>query len=547
MRNIHLRYVKEEFDSKGVLCKYDMICPDDFNFAWDVVDDIAVNDPDRRALVWCDTKGNNRTLTFGEIKKLSDKAANFFMSKGIGKGDTVLVILKNNYHFWYVLTALHKIGAIPIPATFMLKRHDIEYRVRAASIKAAICINGEGVPEAVDTAQDIPALETKIMLGAPRDGWFDLESGVEAASDILERVPSKITDTMLIYFSSGTSGYPKMVLHDHSYAIGHISTAKYWHNVDPDGLHFTIADTGWAKSAWGKLYGQWFMEAGIFVYDFDKFVPDDIMSTISKYKVSTLCCPPTMFRMFLADGDVKSHDLSCLKYTTIAGEALNPDVYEKWLETTGLKLMEGYGQTETTLTICNLKGMEPRPGSMGKPSPQYKVDIIDLEGNSCPAGVTGEIVVGSDPYPPGLMKEYYRDPEKTSSVIFGGWHHTGDVAWRDEDGYIWYVGRNDDIIKSSGYRIGPFEIESVLANHPAVRESAITGVPDPIRGHLVKATIVLKSGFTASDELKKDIQNFVKRETAPYKYPRVVEFVNELPKTISGKIRRVEIRDQDNQ
>ncbi|MCL2143569.1 MAG: AMP-binding protein [Methanomassiliicoccaceae archaeon] len=546
MRNIHLRYVEEKYGKDGVLSEYKMKCPEDFNFAYDVVDDIGTNDPERRALVWCDVHGNDKTLTFGEMMRYSNKAANYFLSLGIKKGDAVLVVLKNNYQFWYVLMALHKIGALGIPATFMLKKHDVEYRVNAASVKAAICISGDGLPEAVDAAENIPTLEHKIILGGPREGWHDLEKGIENASDSLARIPSKITDPMLMYFSSGTTGHPKMVLYDHTYSIGHISTAKHWHDVDPDGLHLTIADTGWAKVAWGKLYGQWFMEAGVFVYDYDRFVPDDVLRVISKYKVTTLCCPPTMFRMFLNDGNLKDHDLSCLKHATIAGEALNPDVYYKWLDATGLKLMEGYGQTETTLTVCNTKGMIPRPGSMGKPSPQYRVDIIDAEGKSCPAGVTGEIVVGAEPRTPGLMVCYYRDPEKTAETVYGGWHHTGDIAWMDEDGYVWYVGRNDDIIKSSGYRIGPFEIESVLANHPAVKESAVTGVPDDVRGQLVKATIVLRDGYEASDKLKKDIQDFVKRETAPYKYPRVVEFVKILPKTLSGKIRRVEIRNSDN-
>ncbi|MCL2607054.1 MAG: AMP-binding protein [Methanomassiliicoccaceae archaeon] len=545
MRNIHLRYVSEKYDKNGILTDFKMTCPEDFNFAYDVVDDIAINDPNRRALVWCDAHGNEKTMTFGDMKRYSDKTSNYFLSKGIGKGDSVLLILKNNPHFWYVLVALHKIGAIGIPATFMLKKHDIEYRINAASIKAVVSISTDGIIEEVDSAENIPTLECKMIVGGTRDGWDDLDKGVEKASDKLARAETKITDPLLIYFSSGTTGYPKMVMHDHSYTIGHILTAKHWHQVDPDGLHFTVADTGWAKAAWGKLYGQWFMEAGVFVYDFDKFIPDDVLRIVSKYKVTTLCCPPTMFRMFLNDGNVKSHELSCLKNTTIAGEALNPDVFAKWYDATGLKLMEGFGQTETTVTVCNIRGMEPRPGSMGKPSPQYVVDIIDHDGKSCPAGVTGEIVVRTDPPVAGMMIGYYRDPEKTAATVYDGWHHTGDMAWRDEDGYIWYVGRNDDIIKSSGYRIGPFEIESVLAHHPAVKECAVTGVPDDVRGQLVKATIVLREGHEPSDALKKDIQEFVKRETAPYKYPRVVEFVGMLPKTISGKIRRVEIRDRD--
>jgi acetyl-CoA synthetase len=545
MRNIHLKYVKEEYDRDGLLSKYECVCPEDFNFAFDVVDDIAVNDPKRIALVWVGPRGDEKTLTFADVKRYSDKAANYFLSKGIKKGDPVLIILKGHWLFWPVITALHKIGALSIPATFMLKKHDVEYRVNAASITAAICTAGDGLPEQVDLATNIPSLKTKIIFDGVRNGWDDLEKGIENASDVYKRVPSKVTDPMLLYFSSGTTGYPKMVIFDHTYAIGHIFTAKHWHNVDPDGLHLTIADTGWGKAVWGKYYGQWFMEAGVFAYDYDKFDPKDVLRVVSKYKVSTLCCPPTMFRMFLNDGDMGAHDLSLLRHATIAGEALNPDVFKRWYDATGLKLMEGFGQTETTVVICNIRGMEPRPGSMGKPSAQYRIDIVDAEGNSCPPGVTGEIVVGDNT--PGMMIGYYRDADKTASTVYGGWHHSGDVAWRDEDGYIWYVGRNDDIIKSSGYRIGPFEIESVLVNHPAVKETAVTGVPDEVRGQLVKATIVLKTGYAPSEELKKDIQNFVKKETAPYKYPRIIEFVDALPKTISGKIRRVEIRDRDKQ
>ncbi|MCL2296579.1 MAG: AMP-binding protein [Methanomassiliicoccaceae archaeon] len=545
MRNVHARYVKEKYDSKGRLCTYEMITPEDFNFAYDVVDDIAVNDPSRRALVWCNESGNSETFSFSDIKKLSDKAANYFISLGIKKGDPVMIILKSRPHFWYVLMGLHKIGAIAIPATFMLKKHDAEYRIRSASVAAVVCINCNDLPDTFDSAEDIPTLKCKILLGGKREGWGDLDEGINNASDVFKRVPISVRDPMLMYFSSGTTGMPKMVLHDNTYSIGHIFTAKHWHNVDPDGLHYTIADTGWAKVAWGKIYGQWFMETAIFAYDYDRFIPDDVLDVISKNNVTSLCCPPTMFRMFLNDGDVKGHDLSSLKHTTVAGEALNPDIYDKWYEATGLKLMEGFGQTETTVVICNFNGMNPRPGSMGKPSPQYVIDLLDADGNSCPAGVTGEIVIGIDPKPAGLMIEYYREPERTAAIMRGKWMHTGDVAWKDEDGYIWYVSRNDDIIKSSGYRIGPFEIESVLAHHPAVKESAVTGVPDEIRGQLVKATIVLKDGYEPSDELKKNIQNYVKKETAPYKYPRVVEFVSTLPKTISGKIKRADIRKGD--
>ena len=544
MRNINLRYVDETYDENGLLTKYDLHWPENFNFGYDVVDDIAVNEPNKRAMVWCNPKGEERIYTFADIKRLSDKTANYFMSIGIKKGDKVLVILKRHYQFWYVITALHKIGAIIVPATFMLTKMDIEYRVKSASIKAAICTDQNGVPEAVDSAEDIPSLEIKMIVNHPREGWRFFDEEMESASEKLERQDTKATEPMLMYFSSGTSGYPKMVLHDHLYSLGHLLTAKHWHNVDPEGIHFTIADTGWGKAVWGKYYGQWFMESCVFVYDFDKFDPAEIMDIIGKYRITSLCCPPTMFRFFINAG-LEGHDLSSLKYCCIAGEALNPDVFNNWKQATGIMLMEGFGQTETTLTIANLKGMIPKPGSMGKPSPQYEVDIVDENGESCPPGTTGEIVIRADPKPPGLMMCYYRNEEKTKATIHDGWFHTGDVAWKDEDGYYWYVGRNDDVIKSSGYKISPFEIESVLVLHPAVLECAVTGVPDPIRGQIVKATVVLKDGYQPSDELKKELQNFVKKETAPYKYPRALEFVKELPKTVNGKIMRSKIRKDD--
>lgn len=547
MRNINLRYVEETYDEKGVLSSYRLNCPEHFNFGYDIVDDIALNDPERRAMVWCNPEGEERVFTFADMKKYSDKTANYLRSLGIGKGDMVLVVLKRHYQFWFVATALHKLGAVLVPATYMLTPHDVEYRINSASVKAVVCTAQGETAAAFDAVLDVcPSLETRVLVGGKRDGWHDFDEEMEHASEQLERVETSIHEPMLLYFSSGTSGYPKMVLHDHSYALGHILTAKHWHNVDPEGLHFTIADTGWGKAVWGKFYGQWIMEACVFTYDFDKFVPSEILSLIGKYKITTLCCPPTMFRFFLNEG-VEKYDLSCLKYATIAGEALNPDVFNRWYEKTGIKLMEGFGQTETTLTVCNTVGMEPKPGSMGKPSPQFEIDIIDDAGNSCAPGVTGEVVIRTEPRPVGLMNCYYRDEEKTNAAIHDGFYHTGDTAWRDEDGYLWYVGRTDDIIKSSGYRIGPFEIESVLVKHDAVLECAITGVPDPVRGQVVKATVVLAPGYTASEELKKELQQYVKKETAPYKYPRVVEFVAELPKTINGKIRRTEIRQNDKQ
>lgn len=543
MRNIHLRYITEEFDSDGILSKLEVNYPDNFNFGYDIVDDIGTNDPDRRAVVWCDSDGNERTLTFGEIMRYSNKAANYLTSLGIEKGDMVILALKHNYQFWYVMPALHKLGAVAIPVTSMLTKHDAKYRIDSSSAKAVICTHRGKVTEAFEDL-DCPTLKVKAISGGKRDGWIDFDEGVENSPDTMERIPTKADEPMLIYFSSGTSGMPKMVLHDHTYPLGHILTAKHWHNVDPDGIHFTIAETGWAKVAWGKIYGQWIMEAAIFVYDFVKFVPSEILSLISKYRITTLCCPPTMFRFFINDG-LEGHDLSSLRHTSIAGEALNPDVFENWYKATGLKLMEGFGQSETTVVVLNSKNMDARPGSMGKPSPQYEVDIVDANGNSCAPGETGEIIVRAIPRPPGIFREYYRDEEKTNATIYNDFHHTGDIAWKDEDGYYWYVGRNDDMIKSSGYRIGPFEIESVVVQHKAVLECAITGVPDDIRGQVIKATIVLKDGFDPCDELKKDIQNYVKRETAPYKYPRVVEFVKELPKTVNGKVRRIAIRNNE--
>ena len=542
--NLNQRFVEEEYGEDGLLKHLSFKYPDNYNFGYDVVDVIAANEPDRTAMIWCNPKGDERKFTFGDISRLSNKAANYFRSLGIGKGDMVLTILKRHYQFWYVSVALHKLGAIMVPATFMLTKHDIEYRVRAADIKACICTDMNGVCDAVDQAEDIPTLKIKMVVNSDREGWHQFDREMESASDSLERVPTKATEPTLMYFSSGTSGNPKMVLHNHLYSLGHVVTAKHWQNVDPNGIHLTIADTGWGKAVWGKLYGQWIMEAAVFVYDYDKFEPHEILNIVEKHRLTTLCCPPTMFRMFINAG-LEGHDLSSLKYCCIAGEALNPDVFNNWYKATGIKLMEGFGQTETTVSVCNITGMEPKPSSMGRPGPQFEVRIVDPDGNECPSGQSGEIVIKCEPRVPGLLMEYYRNEEKNAEAFRGGWFHTGDVAWKDEDGYFWYVGRNDDVIKSSGYKIGPFEIESVLLTHPAVLECAVTGIPDPVRGQLVKATIVLREGYEGSDALIKELQNYVKHETAPYKYPRAVEFVKELPKSTSGKIKRVDIRNKD--
>ena len=536
--------MEETYDDEGLLKTIKYRWPDNFNFGYDVVDDIAVHDPDLRAVVWASDTGEERVLTFGDLKRLSDKTANYLISLGVKKGDRVMVMMKQRYEFWYLSVALHKIGAIMIQATYMLTKHDVEYRINAAEVETVICTSQTQITESVDAAENVPSLKKKIIVGTPKEGWLSFAEGVEKASEKLERIQTKADDIMLIYFTSGTAGNPKMVMHDHTYPLGHIQTAKHWQNVAPGGLHFTVSDTGWAKSAWGKIYGQWIMECAVMVYEYDRFDPSDILNIVEKYKVTSLCSPPTMFRMYINAG-LEGHDLSSLRYCTIAGEALNPDVFKNWHKSTGIMLMEGFGQTETTVLVGNLTGMTPKPGSMGRPTPQYVVDIVDENGKPCEPGVNGEVVVGIEPRPPGMMIGYYRDPEKTAKTHYGGYHHTGDIAWKDEDGYFWYIGRNDDVIKSSGYRISPFEVESVLLEHPSVLECAITGVPDPVRGQVVKATIVLKKGYEPDEDLKKEIQKFVKKSTAPYKYPRIVEFVQELPKSISGKIRRHVIRDKD--
>ncbi len=523
--------------------------PGNFNFAFDVVDDIALRTPDKTSMVWCNDKGEAATFTFGQMKRQSDKAANFFLSAGIGKGDPVMLILKRRYEFWFCAMALHKIGAITIPATHLLSTKDLVYRNNAADIKMIVCVPEAEVIQHVEESQEkSPTFVVKALVGEKREGWLNFNEGMEQSSDSFVRpagaLASQNEDIMLLYFTSGTTGMPKMVNHNFIYPLGHILTAKYWQNVQDDGLHFTVADTGWAKSAWGKLYGQWLSGSAVMTYDYDKFVPKNLMEVIEKYKVTTFCAPPTIYR-FLIKEDLSKFDLGALKYCVVAGEPLNPEVYKQFLEETGIRLMEGYGQTECTVALATYPWMEPKPGSMGKPSPGYRIDLLDETGNPCEVGDEGQIVIYTDQLPPvGMFNGYYRDEQLTQRVWRDGIYYTGDMAWRDEDGYYWFVGRADDVIKSSGYRIGPFEVESALMEHPAVLECAITAVPDPDRGQVVKATIILAKNYQASDELAKELQEHVKRVTAPYKYPRIIEFVTELPKTISGKIRRVEIRGQ---
>ena len=544
---LYQRFCQEEFDKNGVLCKFRPVVPEDFNFAYDCVDYIARHQPDRRAMVWCDDLGHERTFTFGDMSRYSNMTANLLLQNGVKRGDMVMVILKRHYQFWFTILALHKIGAVIIPATNLLTKKDVVYRVNAARVSAIVCTADGEVSQAVEDGEpEFYGPVRKFLVHGGREGWLDVDRELENCSPVLERVPNKASDPMLLYFSSGTTGYPKMVVHDHSYAIAHIVTARHWHNVVPDGLHLTVADTGWGKAVWGKLYGQWLCGAGVFVYDYTKFAPKDLLHKIQQYRITTFCAPPTIYRFFIKEG-MEGYDLSSLTYATTAGEALNPEVYNRFLDYTGLRLMEGFGQTETVLSLANLVNSTPKPGSMGKPSPLYQVEVVDSEGIPVSTGEVGEIVIRADGPTPGLLMEYYQDPERTKEAWHDGWYHTGDTVWQDEDGYFWYVGRTDDVIKASGYRIGPFEIESVLMEHPAVLECAVTGAPDPIRGTVVKATIVLMKGYQPTPELTKELQDYVMHQTAPYKYPRIVEYVEELPKTISGKIRRVAIREKGKQ
>jgi len=605
---------KKDFESYEDFYKnFKVTIPENFNFAYDVIDTLAAEKAGERALQWCDEKGAEKAFTFAQIKTLSDKAANVLRKAGIKKGDPIMLILKRRWEYWPVILALHKLGAIAIPATHLLSTKDIVYRCNAADIKGIICVDdlelmkrvneAEAIMEqgaeshgiyhlrykvyvrSVHTPKDFDPAKTlydqykartknvyssDVFLGSVTDGaagiygadkeaatgfqmpepllnWDDFCSLMnEAESDFTKPDNlNKNTDIMLLYFTSGTTGMPKMVRHDFTYPLGHIATARFWHQVIPEGLHLTVADTGWAKAAWGCIYGQWICGAGIFIYDYDRFVPAEMLDIISKYKLTSFCAPPTIYRFFIKE-DLKKFDFSALKHCCVAGEPLNPEIFDQFLTGTGIKLRECYGQTELTVSLCTWPWLEPKPGSMGKPAPGYDVDLLREDGTSCGMGEEGQIVLRLDKYKPtGMFGGYYRDEALTTSVWRNNIYYTGDVAWKDESGYYWFVGRNDDVIKSSGYRIGPFEVESVLMEHPAVLECVITGFPDPDRGAVVKATIVLTKQFTASDELKKELQEHVKKNTAPYKYPRIVEFVKELPKTISGKYRRVQIREED--
>ena len=533
------------------------ILPENFNFAYDVMDAWAEKEPNKLALLWTSERGEEIRFTFKDLKEQTDQVASYYQSLGIGRGDMVMLILKRHYQWWLSMLALCKLGAIAIPATHMLTAKDIVYRNQRASIKAIICVNDEYVTTQIKKSlPESPSVKILIAVNSLAqishsvpEGFHDWNAEWKKAPQFVR--PEHVNtneDTMLMYFTSGTSGEPKMVAHDYLYALGHLTTGVYWHNLHENSIHLTVADTGWGKAVWGKLYGQWFAGATVFVYDHEKFTAEKIMRAIEKYHITSFCAPPTIYR-FMIQEDFSQYNLSSLKYCTTAGEALEPAVYEKFYHLTGIRLMEGFGQTETTMTLGTFPWISPKPGSMGKPNPQYDIRLLKPDGSACEDGEKGELCVKiGEKKPIGLFKGYYRDEAKTLEAWHDGFYHTGDMAWRDEDGYYWFVGRIDDVIKSSGYRIGPFEVESALMTHPAVVECAITGVPDPIRGMVVKATVVLAKEYKERDKgsLIKELQDHVKHETAPYKYPRIIEFVNELPKTISGKIRRVEIREKDN-
>ena len=538
---IYHKFIDTEVDENGTPTKIEFKNTDKFNFAFDIVDGIADKEPDKLAMLHISRDKIERRFTFKDMKKYSSQAANYFKSLGIKKGDRVMLVLKRHYQFWFCMLGLNKLGAVAIPATNQLQEHDFEYRFKAAGVSTIICTADGDTAHQVDiAAENCPELINKIMVNGIRDGWRDFDEESSLFSTHFARTEDSPCgdDYLLMFFTSGTTGYPKIAAHSHKYALGHFHTAKYWHNADPDGLHFTISDTGWAKAMWGKLYGQWIAEAATFVYDFDRFDAADILPMFKKYNITTFCAPPTMLRMMVKQ-DISKYDLSSVKHMTTAGEALNPEVYRQFEKATGLQILEGFGQTETTMVIGNMIGAPHKIGSMGKPAPIYDVHLLDGDGHEARVGETGEICINTQNGAPcGLFTGYYLDEEKTKEAWHDGFYHTGDVAWMDEDGFYWYVGRVDDVIKSSGYRIGPFEIESVIMELPYVLECGVSAAPDEVRGQVVKASIVLVKGTKGTDELKKEIQSYVKLKTAPYKYPRIVEFKDELPKTVSGKIQR---------
>ena len=559
---------RTEFSSyEDFIENYRLDIPENFNFAYDVMDAIAKKTPDARAMVWTNDEGDECTISFGNMKERSDRAASFFMECGIKRGDMVMLILQRRYEFWVSVIALHKIGAIAIPATHMLTVEDLVYRNNFAKIKMVVAVNAPGIIKNItDCLPQSPTLKKLVIVneyGVDKpvedipEGWIDFATGCRNAAPfpVLKREDvSTNSDYMLGYFTSGTTSHPKLAIHDFLYPLGHIVTAKYWQHVQKGGLHLTVADTGWAKTSWGRLYGQWICETALFVYDYhSRFKPVDLLEQVQKYRITTFCAPPTIYR-FLIHEVISGYDLSSIKHCSTAGEPLSDEVFNRWKELTGFEITEGFGQTESTVFLFNFEGQKIKPGSAGKPAPYYNICLLNDELEEMGTAVSGQICfkLDKEKFPatagrfPGLVCEYYGEPDKTREVFHDGYYFTGDTAWRDEDGYYWFMGRCDDVIKCSGYRIGTFEVESVLEGHPAVLECAVTGAPDPIRGQVVKATIVLTKEYRpGSPELVKEIQDYVKHTTAPYKYPRIVEFVDELPKTISGKIRRNVIKSRD--
>ena len=541
-------YIDASHDETGNLLGIRFHDTENFNFAYDIVDRLAESSPTKTAMLHISKTGKERRITFADMKAFSNRTANYLTYLGIKKGDRVMLILKRHYQFWFTILALHKIGAVAVPASFLLTRKDFEYRIKAGNIRAVICTaDGETADEIDKATKWNETLKTKIIVGGTRSGWDSYNRSIRFFSSSFERPEDSAggEDPMLMYFTSGTTSYPKMATHSFKYPLGHYVTARYWHGVDPNGLHFTISDTGWGKAVWGKLYGQWLCAAPVFTYDYTDFYAKEILSMIQKYKITTFCAPPTVYR-FLVHIDLSHYDLSSLKNVTTAGEALNPEIFRRFLSATGLSIMEGYGQTETTLVAASMKGTQPRPGSMGKPNPQFDVHILRPDGTDCDPGEVGEICIRtSESVPHGLFMGYYQDSEKTQAVWHDGFYHTGDTAQVDKDGYLWYVGRVDDVIKSAGYRVGPFEIENEIMRLPYVLECAATSVPDTLRGQAIKASIVLAEGTQASDSLKKEIMKYLRNSLASYKRPKTIEFVDALPKTTSGKIRRAEIKEKD--
>lgn len=555
LENFYRQFCTEEFADNRMPIKFDIRCPENYNFGYDVVDAIAGFAPEQPAMVWCSgengsagqAKDTVKIFTYRDLMEKSNQTANMLAASGVRKGDRVLCVLKRHYQFWFLTIALCKLGAVLIPATNQLMVKDYVYRFEAANIKYVVATaDGETAVHIEEAMKQYGGIAQRFLAGGGRDGWINFDEQMEQYPITMQRIDTHYTDDMLLYFTSGTTGYPKMVMHRHTYSLAHIPTAKYWQQLHPGSLHLTVSESGWGKCMWGKMYGQFLCGATILVYDFDRFHAGNLLQKIQDFHVTSFCAPPTIYRFFIKEG-MEQFDLSGLEHVTIAGEALNPEVYNRFLEYTGLKLMEGFGQTESNLILGTFPDMEPKPGSMGKPSPLYHVEILDEDGQPVTPGEVGEICVrGERGKHLGLFKGYVDNEQETNAAWHDGWYHTGDTAWQDEDGYVWYVGRTDDVIKSSGYRIGPFEIESVLMEHPSVLECAVTGAKDPIRGIVVKATVVLTSAYKdrAGEDLAKELQNYVKQSTAPYKYPRIVEFVSELPKTISGKIRRIQIRGE---